>query len=450
MNISLINNDTVSGIVKMVVEKKDYEVQVEKQLRQYRQKANIPGFRKGMVSMGMIRKLYGKQLLAEEVNKCILENLTNYIRTSGIRILGEPLPSEMEQQPIDFDTQDDFEFYFDIAFSPQVDIKLTKNDILTYYKINVDDAMLQEQIDNYCRSYGSPAAAEDIEASDFVKGILSELDENNAPKEDGILVTEAVLIPENIKSDDERNKFIGAKLNDAVVFNPGRAYSGATAEIASLLKTDMEHASKINSDFRFEVKEISRHKNAELNQELFSRIFSDSTVTTEEEFREKVKLSLDDQLKIESEYKLQLDMRAFLIEKTGDVVFADDILKRWLLTNKDNTPETVEKNFPKVIDDLKFNLAKEHIISTNGLQIDEIDIENTAKEATKEQFAQYGMLSLPDYMVERYARNLLEKKEMHDEITERARYDKLISWVKDQIKVETKEISHEEFTKLLA
>jgi trigger factor len=450
MNISLVNNDTVSGIVKMVVEKKDYEAQIEKQLRQYRQKANIPGFRKGMASLGMIRKLYGKQLLAEEVNKCILENLTKYIRTNGLRILGEPLPSETEQQPIDFDTQEDFEFCFDIAFSPQIDFSLTKDDTLTYYKINVDDAMLQEQIDSYCKNCGSPAAAEDIEASDFVKGILSELDENNAPKEDGILVTEAVLIPAYLKNDDERDKFIGAKLNDVVVFNPGRACNGATAEMASLLKIDRERASEINSDFRFEVKEISRHKNAELNQELFDRIFGDNTVTTEEEFREKVRLSLDEQLKIESDYKFQIDMRAFLIEKTGDVAFADGIIKRWLLTNRENTPEKVEENFPKVIDDLKFNLAKEHIFSLNGLQIDDIDIENAAKEVTKAQFAQYGMLSLPDQMVESYAKKLLEQEETHDEITERARQDKLTGWMKDRVRIETKEISHEEFTKLLA
>ncbi|MDR1600856.1 MAG: trigger factor [Tannerella sp.] len=450
MNISLVNNDTVSGIVKMVVEKKDYEAQVEKQLRQYRQKADIPGFRKGMAPLGMIRKMYGKYLLTEEVNKCISENLLKYIRTNGIGILGEPLPNETEQQPIDFDTQEDFEFYFDIALSPQIDIKLTAHDTLTYYKINVDDAMLQEQIDSYCRNYGSQETVEDVEASDFVKGILSELDENSAPKEDGILVTEASLIPAYLKDDDERAKFIGLKPNDSVVFNPGRACNGAAAEIASLLKIDRERAAEINSDFRFEVKEISRHRNAELNQKLFDRIFGDNTVKTEEEFREKVKLSLDEQLKIESEYKFQIDMRTFLIEKTGDVAFADGLLKRWLLTNRENTPEKVEEEFPKVIDDLKFNLAKEYIVSSNGLQVENIDIENTAKKVARAQFAQYGMLSMPDHVVESYARDILKRKETYDEIAGRALHDKLTDWLKNRIEIETKEISHEEFAKLLA
>jgi trigger factor len=376
--------------------------------------------------------------------------LFKYIRDNDLSILGEPLPNETEQKPVDFDTQEDFEFYYDIALSPQIDIKLAEDDKLTYYKINVTDSLVQKQIDSYCKNYGSYDKVEDIEASDLVKGVLLELDENNTPKEDGILAMDALLMPEYFKNDDERAKFIDAKLNDEIIFNPDRAYNGNVGEIASLLHIDEAFVSEIKSDFRFTVQEITRHKSSELNQELFDKIFGDNTVKSEEEFKDKVRLSLEEQLKPQSNYKFQIDMRAFLIEKTGDITFADDILKRWLLTNKENTPEKLEENFPKLIDDLKFNIAKEQIISSNNLNVEDADVENAAKEVAKAQFAQYGMLSMPDHVVENYAKDLLKREEMFEEISMRALHDKVTDWLKSQIKIETEEISYEEFTKLLA
>ncbi|MDR2121281.1 MAG: trigger factor [Tannerella sp.] len=450
MNISLVHNDAVSSIVKIVVEKKDYEPQVEKQLRQYRQKANIPGFRKGMVPLGMVRHLYGKHVLTEEVNKCLSENLYKYIHNNDINILGEPLPNETKQKPIDFDTQEDFEFYYDIALSPRIDIALDQHDELTYYKINADDTTVQKQIDSYCKNYGSYDEAEDIEAPDLVSGVLSELDENNTPKEDGIVMADAELMPEYFKNDDERAKFIGAKKNDVIIFNPDKACNGSAADLALLLKTDKENATEIKSDFSFEVQKITRYRQAELGRELFDKILGDNVVKTEEEFREKVKLSLTEQMKLESEYKFLIDLRAFLIKKAENVTFADNILKRWLLTNKENTPEKLDKNFPKLIDNLKFTIAKNQIIRENDLKVADADIENAAKEITKIQFIRYGMLFLPDHVVEEYAKDLLKQEDMVEEITERALQDKLVDWIKNQIKIETKEITHEEFVKLPA
>lgn len=450
MNVSLKNNDAVSGILTLQIEKNDYEAQVEKSLRQYRQKANMPGFRKGMVPMGIIKKMYGKYVLAEEVNKVASENLFKYIRENNINILGEPLPNETEQKPIDFDTQTDFEFAFDIAIAPEINIKLTKRDKLTSYEIEVDDEMLNKQIESYRKNFGSYDQAEDIEETDMVKGIISELD-NGEPKEGGILVEDALIMPMHIKGKKEQAKFIGAKLNDVIVFNPNKAYKGGAAEMASLLKVDKETAAEIKSDFRFEIKEITRHKEAELNQELFDKIFGEGTVKTEEEFNEKVKASLADQFTPQSEYKFMLDARDLLIKKAGDVNFADDILKRWLLTaNEKTTVEKVEEDYPKVIEDLKFHLTKESIVKENGLKVEDEDIERLAKQVAKSQFAQYGMLSVPDDVLSNYAKDMLKQKETLQNVMDRAVEEKLAAWLKEQVKVETKTVSFEEFQKMFA
>jgi len=451
MNISLMNNDAVSGIVKMVVGKEDYANEVDKQLRKYRQSANIPGFRKGMAPLGMIRKMYGKYLIAEEVNKCVSENLIKYIRENDIRIIGDPLPNETEQKTIDFDVQETFEFFFDIALSPQIDVKLNKRDKLIYHKIIIDDAMVERQIDSYRKNYGSYDPADEIEEADLVKGVLAELNDDKTPKEGGILVIDAVLMVKYFKGKKEQSKFLGAKLNDVVIFNPGKAYKGAAAEIASLLKIDKDRAADVKSDFRFEVKEITRHREAGIDQDLFDKIFGPGAVTSEAEFNEKVKQSLDEQMKPDSDYLFRKDMRALFIRKAGDVAFADDILKRWLLAvNKENTPEKVEEDYPKAVEELKYHLVQDQIIRDNDLQTGQADVENIARQVARAQFAQYGMLSVPDDVLDNYTKDMLKRKETLENIAERAKQDKVVAWVKEHVKVETDEISYEDFAKISA
>jgi trigger factor len=451
MNISLINNDTTSGIVRVIIEKNDYEAQVKKQLIQYRQKAHIPGFRAGMAPMGMIKKLYGKYATAEEVNNCVVNNLSKYLEENNIKYLVDPLPSETEQKPIDFDTQDEFEFCFDIAFAPQFNIKLNKQDKVPYYKINVDDTMLQTQIDAYRKNFGSYDPVEEIGEADLVNGILSELDENNAPKADGILLTEATLMPQYLTGKKEQSKFIGAKLNDVIVFNPYKAFKGAADKIATLLKIDKELVPEVKNNFRFEVKEITRYKEAELNQELFDKMFGADTVRSEEDFKEIVRLKLGNQLKSESEYKFQMDLQDLLFKKAGDITVAEDILKRWMLTTKkEYTPEKVNESFPEVIAELKFRLIKEEIVRSGNLKIEDADIESMARQIAVEQLAQYGVYSADDEWVESYANGMMKQEDSLNSIAERAQQDKLVEWVKQQIEIETIEVSYEEFTKLLA
>lgn len=448
MNISLKNNDAVSGIVKLEIVKADYAEQVEKSLRNFRQKANVPGFRKGMVPMGMVRKMYGKHLLVEEVNKLVSENLFKYIRENNVNTLGEPLPNETEQKEINFDTQEDFEFCFDVALAPEINIELNKDIKLPYYQVKIDDEMLDTQVNAYRSNFGSYDKAEAVEEKDMVKGTVAEL-ENGTPKEGGIVVEDAVLMPMYLKVEGEKAKFIGAGVNAVIVFNPNMAYEGAEVEIASFLKVDKEAVAGLTGDFSFEIKEITRHKDAELNQELFDKVFGEGVVSSEEEFKNKITEALNEQFAPQSDFKFLTDARDVLVEQAGELAFADSLLKRWLVAaNEKNTPEGIEADYPQIIEDLKYHLIKESLVKKNDLKVEDADIQDFAKRVAKAQFAQYGMLSVPEDVLDNYAKDMLKNKQTLQNILDRAVEEKLASLLKNQVELEIKEVSADEFNTL--
>lgn len=448
MNVSLINNDSVRGLIKLEIVKSDYEAAVEKSLRSFRQKANVPGFRKGMVPMGMVKKMYGKQALLEEVNRLVSDNLFKYIRENNLNILGEPLASEAEPSALDFDKDEDFVFNFDVALAPEININMSKEDTLPYYEVKIDDDMLNKQVEAYTANFGTYEAGEEVEEKDLVKGTVAEL-ENSAPKEGGVVVENAVLMPMYIKDEAEKAKFIGSKVNTVVVFNPNKAYEGAEAEIASFLHVEKEKVAELTGDFSFEIKEISRHKNAELNQELFDKVFGESVVTSEEEFRNKIREALAEQFTPQCDFKFLSDAREVLVKKAGELKFADDILKRWLLVaNEKNTAENIENDYPHIIEDLTYHLIKESLVKANGLKVQDADIEEFAKRVAKAQFAQYGMLSVPEDALENYAKEMLKNKQTLQNILDRAVEEKLAAWLKEQVTIDKKEVTADEFAKM--
>lgn len=448
MNVSLINNDSVRGLIKLEIVKSDYEAAVEKSLRSFRQKANVPGFRKGMVPMGMVKKMYGKQALLEEVNRLVSDNLFKYIRENNLNILGEPLASEAEPSALDFDKDEDFVFNFDVALAPEININMSKEDTLPYYEVKIDGDMLNKQVEAYTANFGTYEAGEEVEEKDLVKGIVAEL-ENGAPKEGGVVVENAVLMPMYIKDEAEKAKFIGSKVNTVVVFNPNKAYEGAEAEIASFLHVEKEKVAELTGDFSFEIKEISRHKNAELNQELFDKVFGESVVTSEEEFRNKIREALAEQFTPQCDFKFLSDAREVLVKKAGELKFADDILKRWLLVaNEKNTAENIENDYPHIIEDLTYHLIKESLVKANGLKVQDADIEEFAKRVAKAQFAQYGMLSVPEDALENYAKEMLKNKQTLQNILDRAVEEKLAAWLKEQVTIDKKEVTADEFAKM--
>ena len=350
---------------------------------------------------------------------------------------------------VDFDTQEDFEFCFDVALAPEINIELSKADKLPYYQIKIDDEMVDKQLEAYQANFGTYKEVEDVEEKDLVKGTLAEL-ENGTPKEGGIVVEDAVLMPMYVKEETEKAKFVGAKKHSVVVFNPHKAYEGAEAEIASFLKIDKEQVAAHTGDFSFEIKEVTRHANAELNQELFDKVFGKDVVTSEEEFKNKIREALAEQFTPQSDFKFLTDARDLLVQKAGELSFADDLLKRWLLAaDEKNTKEKIDEEYPHIVEDLTYQLIREKLVVDNGLKVENADLEDFAKRVAKAQFAQYGMLSVPEDVLGNYAKDLLKNKQTFQNIFNRAMEEKMAGWLKEQIELDVKEVTLDEYNKLM-
>lgn len=449
MNVSLQNIDKVSALLTVKLEKADYQEKVDKSLKGIRQKAQIPGFRKGMVPMSLVKKMYGKSVIAEEVNKTLSEAVYKYIQDNKVNILGEPLPNEDKQPDIDFDTMEEFEFLFDIALAPEFKAEVNADDVVDYYTIEVTDEMVDNQVKAYTQRTGKYEQVEAYEANDMLKGLIAELDENGNTKEGGIQVEGAVMMPSYMKNDEQKAIFANAKVNDVLVFNPHTAWDGNAAELASLLKIDKEAAAEMKSNFSYQVAEITRFIPGELNQEIFDQVCGEGVVKTEEEFRAKVKEVIANQFVVDSDYKFLIDARKVLMEKVGKLEFPDALLKRIMrLNNQDKDEKFVEDNYEKSLEELTWHLIKEQLVEANGIKVEQDDVANMAKEATRAQFAQYGMMSVPEDILENYAKEMLKKKESVEGLVNRVIETKLSSALKSQVKLNNKSISAEEFNKM--
>jgi len=449
MNVSLEKIDNVNALLTVKVEKADYQEQVNKSLKTLRQKANIPGFRKGMVPMSLVKKMYGNSVMAEEVNKILSEKLYGYIKENDLNILGEPLPNEEKQPAIDFDTMEDFEFVFDLGLAPEFTVEVSKKDKVDYYEIEVTDEMVDNQVATYKQRGGKYDKVESYEDKDMVKGLLSELDENGNTKEGGIVVENAVIMPAYMKNDAQKELFKGAKVDDVVTFNPYTAFDGHDVELASMLHIEKEAAADMKSDFSIQIQEITRFVEGELNQEIFDQTFGKDTVKTEEEFRAKVKEGIASRFVADSDYKFLLDAKKMLIDKVGKIEYPDALLKRvMLLNNQDKGEAFVDENYDKSIEELTWHLIKEKLVKQYDIKVEQEDVIDMAKEATRAQFAQYGMMTIPDDILENYAGEMLKKKETVDGLVNRVVESKLSVTLRENVKLNKKTVSVEDFNKL--
>ena len=450
MNVSMQNVDQVSALLTVNIEKADYQERVEKVLKKYRQQANIPGFRKGMVPMSLIKKQFGKAVMAEEVDKLMQEKVNEYIRENKVNMLGMPLPNEEKMQTIDFDTQENFEFVFDIALAPEFKAEVTEQDTLDYYTIAVSDEMVNSQVDMYAQRAAKYEKVEEYQDRDMVKGLIAELDENGNTKEGGIQVEGAVMMPSYMKNDEQKAIFANAKVNDVLVFNPNAAFEGNEAELSSLLKIAREEVAEMKSNFSYQVEEITRAVPAAVDQALFDQVFGEGAVTSEEEFRGKIKAGIAAQFEADSNYKFLLDARTYLMNKVGKLQFPDALLKKiMLLNNEDKGESFVEENYEKSLEELTWHLIKEQLVEAFEIKVEQADILEIAKENTRMQFAQYGMMNLPEEMLENYAKEMLKKKENVEGLVNRAVESKLAAALKGKATLNNKEVSMEEFNNLL-
>ena len=450
MKVSFENPDKINGRLTITVEENDYKSEVDKTLKDYRKKANVPGFRPGQVPMGMIKRQFGASVKMDAINKIVGEQINKYVTDNKINMLGQPLASEA-QQPQDLEKDGPYTFIFDIAVAPEFDIELTNKDKVDYYDINVDDALIDRQVEMFASRLGKNVDVEEYAAGDVVKGDLRELDDKGNTKENGLTVEAAVIMPEYIKAAAQKKLFKGAKVGDIITFNPRKAYKESDAEMASLLKVEKEKLADYESDFSYQITNIQRFENHAVDQELFDQTFGKDQVKDEKEFREKIAEGLKKQLERESDYKFLIDVRKYAEDKVGQLTFPDALLKRVMKeNNKDKDQAFIDKNYEASIKELTWSLIRNKLSEKAQIKVNDEDVRNAARETARVQFAQYGMNNVPDEYVNNYADELLKKQDSVQQFVDRAIDIKLIEALKKVVNLNKKSISLDDFNKMMS
>jgi len=449
MNIIRENVDEVNILLKIKIEKSDYGEPVAKSLKEYRKNAAIPGFRPGKVPEGIIRKRFGKSILAEEVNKILSESLSKFIVDEKLPILGEPLPNEENQKPIDFENDEDFEFAFDIGLAPEVNITLDKRSKFDYYTIKVDEEMIDKQVEAICSQHGTNEPAPEVVENAMARGDFAQLGEEGNEVEEGIRPEGVLLAIERIKDSEIKSAFTGKKVGDRVVFDPVKAFENRH-EVGHMLNISHEDAEALNSNFSFIIKEINVFKPAEVNEDLFKKVYGeDSEVKTVKDFRGKVKEEIAGSLKQSSEYKFSIDTRDALINKT-DMALPEAFLKRWLKAkNEKLTDEQVENEFGSFLNDLRWQIITDTIIKENDLKVSDEEALDYARRVAVSQFYQYGMYNATNEQVDSFAKMMLEKQEERERLYRKLYEDKVMAVVKEKVSLREKEVTNDEFTRMM-
>lgn len=461
MNISRENPDELNAVIHIGFEPADYQPKVDAALLEYRKKARFDGFRPGKVPPGLVKKMYGKSIQADEVQRLLTDTLNNYVRENNLRILGEPLPN-VNSPVINWDTDESFNFIFDIAIAPEIKLNISSNDTITDYKISITPEMIEKQVEDYTRRFGSLQPTEKISEEDVVKGDLCELsdhdhehthDEEHEHDHDhhhpvhahGTLIYIKTIGDEKIKK-----QFLKASVGDKLVFNPNVAFPNET-DRASLLKVSKEELSEIDTDFEFTIAEASRFTPAEINQELFDKAFGEGEIDSEESFRKRIEEDLERQLVRDSRYKFHLDTREKLMSET-EVPLPEEFLKRWmLLTSKDEslTPEKLEQDFPAFAVDLKWRMIKNQIIGDQKLEATDEEIREQAIWSAQSRYFQYGIYDAPPEQLFRLADVLLKNEEEKSRMADVILENKVVEYVRGQFGLVEQNISLEDFNQLL-
>jgi len=445
MKVSFENPDKINGLLTITVEEADYKNEVDQTLKDYRKKANVPGFRPGQVPMGMIKRQYGGAVKMDAINKIVGEQINKYITDNKINMLGQPLASEA-QQPQDLEKEGPFTFIFDIAVAPEFEIELTSKDKIDYYDINVDDALIDRQVEMFASRLGKNVDVEEYADGDVIKGDLREL-----TKEGGITGEAAMVMPEYIKAAAQKKLFKGAKVGDIITFNPRKAYKDSDAEMAALLKIEKDKLAEHEGDFSYQITNIQRFENHAIDQELFDQTFGKDQVKDEKTFRAKIAEGLKGQLEMDSDYKFLQDVRKYAEEKVGQLTYPDALLKRMMKeNNKEKDQEFIDKNYDASIKELTWSLIRNRLSEKAQVKVNDEDVRNAARETARVQFAQYGMNNVPDEYVNNYADELLKKQESVQQFVDRAIDLKLIEAFKKTVKLNKKSISLDDFNKMMS
>lgn len=450
MNVSFENPDKINGLLTITIEDDDYKAEVEKTLKEYRKKANVPGFRPGQVPMGLIRRQFGSGVKMESINKVLGEQLQKYITDNNIAMLGEPLASE-KQEPQDLEKDGPYTFMFDIAVAPEINITLDANDTIDYYEIAADDALVDSQVEMFASRFGQNVEADNYQDGDVLKGDLRQLDAEGNTVEGGLTVESASIMPKYVKNDDQKKLFDGCKPGDIITFNPSKAYEGSDYELAQLLKIDREKVKEYDGDFSYQITSVQHFEKHAVDQELFDLAFGKDVVKDEKDFRDKIAEELKAQLALDGDVKFLQDLRKYAEDKVGQLTYPDTLLKRIIKQNsKDKDQEFIDKNYDASIKELNWSLIRNKIAVAQNVKINDDDVKNAACEMAKAQFAQYGMSNVPQEYVENYANELLKKQESQQQFIDRAVDAKLVEALKAVVTLNKKQVTIDEFNKMMS
>lgn len=447
MNITKENINDLNAILKINITKADYEENYEKALREQRKKAQMHGFRSGMVPINLIKKMYGNSILLKEINKLISDSITAYFKETNLKIIGDPLP-HIENNEIDFENDTEFNFKFDLGLYPEFELKINKKEKYNYYDITIDDNLLNEEIKYFCNYYGELKEIDEITDEDIVvEGDVQELDSDGNILEDGIKAESVKIFIKVIKDEDTKKRFLEAKKFDLIKFNAKTAFPNDT-DRAGLLNISKEKAIENNSDFQISINVIKKFQQAELNQALYDKAFGEGIISSDEHFKEKIIETLKKRFKLDFDLKFKIDTKIQLKINSG-IELPTEFLKRWIRTvNKDLTEEQIENEFSMVVEDLKWQIIKEKILAENKFDVTEEEIKKEAIGITRYQYEQQGFNNISDVYIEQLAEPILKNEKTRPKIIDKIIEDKIFEHIKENVKLETKEVTLEEFREM--
>ncbi|MBR5833802.1 MAG: trigger factor [Bacteroidales bacterium] len=434
MNISQNRIDDLNLELTLTISQEDYADSFKKKLADFRKKADIKGFRKGMVPMSLVEKMYGQNALVDAVNDVISEGLNNFVHENNLKVLGEPLPSEEHIQN-EWVNGSEFTFKFDLAQNPEISFELSKEDEVTYYTITVTEAAKNEMKDNLLKQYGSLEEGEAAKADDFII----------VDFEQGDMKVEGTYVALRSVAEAARASFVGVKAGDVLDVNVNEAFENET-DRASMLKVGKEELATLDPMFKMTVKNVKTFVNAPLTEETFEKIFG---VKTEAEFDAKVEERIRAEYAQEADFRFSKDAKAFLLEK-ANVTVAEKFLKRWIYVINDGkfTMEDIEKDWDLFIVDYKWQMVRGYLMEKYGVKVEEADLLASAKGFAAYQFAMYGMNNVPEEQLEAFAKNILSQEEQGRRILDQVENEKTFAAVREVVTLKKKKISVEKFREL--
>ena len=437
MNITREQCDGGISILKVVVNEADYGQAVEKQLRDYKRKANVPGFRPGMVPMGIVKKMYGKHVVAEQSYHLASNSVFEYLQKENIDYVGDVIPSE-EQGDFDFENNTEFEFVFEIGEAPKIELELSAKDKVTYSKIKVDKKMHNEYRSNYLRRYGRLIDVDKVEKDEAL----------NVTLDNGDMRIEEAYVGLISMTDEERKEWKGKKVGYKTTVNINELYK-KPEQRAAILSVKEEELESIKPEFELEITKIRRFADPELNEEFFKMAFPAGNVTSEEDLDKFIDEEIERELKRECDFMFANQMRKFIIEKAG-LQMPEEFLKRWLYVINEGkfSREEIEKDFAAFINMFTWNYLQKHFITEGDIKVTPEEAKAEAMSFAQMQFAQYGMPSAPADMLEGFAKQIMDNKEQLQKIYEKLFEEKVVEYLRGKIKVTEKAVSAEEFAKL--